>query len=128
MQPFSLDCTNPDGVNDPEERQRSVERGEMYMLLGGLPDDVSPLPSKEELLQVYTTEAYRPYPIPHWATCEAWAWFRNAVISQGIAARVAQKQASSAQAKIYATKYPLAAEAVRNIIHKSGGDIPSFKL
>lgn len=121
MQPFSLDCPNPSGINDPAERQRSMERGEMYMLLGGLPDDVSPLPGKEELLRTYCSEAKRQYPIPNWPTCQAWAWFRNAVISQGIAARVAQKQASSAEAKLYATKFPAASEAVRQIIREAHG-------
>lgn len=94
MQPFSLDCPNPSAINDPEERKRSMERGEMYMLIGGLSDDVSPLPGKEQLMETYCKEVGRQYPIPGWVTCEAWAWFRNAVISQGIAARVAQKQVS----------------------------------
>lgn len=120
LQPFSLACTNPQGVNDPEERQRSYARGELFMPLGNLPDDVSPLPSKETLLKEYCQAAARPYPIPSWTTCEAWAWFRLAVISQGIAARVAQKQASSAEAKVYATKFPSAADAARSIIQASG--------
>lgn len=126
MQPFSLDCPHPDRINDPAELQRSLERGEMYMLLGGLPPHVSPLPQKESLLKAYVQYAKRGggYPIPNWATCEAWAWFRNAVISQGIAARVAQKQASSAQAKMYATKFPAASEAVRTIIRRSGAKLP----
>ncbi|CAO1618946.1 unnamed protein product [Parajaminaea phylloscopi] len=128
LQPLSLDCTNPAAINDIEERQRSLERGEMYILLGGLSDDIRPVPSKEELLQVYTTEAHRPYPIPRWATCEAWALFRNAVIGQGIAARVAQKQASSAQAKLYAAKFPAASDGVRTIIQKSASDSRASKL
>lgn len=41
-----------------------------------------------------------------------------AVISQGIAARVAQKQASSAEAKVYATKFPQSAEAVLTIANR----------
>lgn len=128
MQPFSLDCPNPKGINDPDERKRSMERGEMFMLLGGLSEDASPLPPKEELIKVYTSATNRPYPIPQWATCEAWAWFRAAVISQGIAARVAQKQASSAEAKLYATKFPAASDAVRTIIKQSSTQTPTSKL
>jgi hypothetical protein len=91
----------------------------MYMLLGDLPPHISPLPPKEELLQQYCSAVSRPYPIERWETCEAWAWFRNAVISQGIAARVAQRQASSAEAKLYATKFPAASDAVRTIIKRA---------
>ncbi|CAO1617388.1 unnamed protein product [Sympodiomycopsis kandeliae] len=127
LQPFSLPCTNPKGVNDPEERERSYARGELFMPLGGLSDQVSPIPSKETLLKEYCQAAKRTYPIPSWTSCEAWAWFRLAVISQGIAARVAQKQASSAQAKVYATKFPQAAQAARTVI-ESNGKQPSAKL
>lgn len=97
------------------------------MPLGGLPDDVSPLPSKETLLKAYCQAVGRPFPIPSWATCEAWAWFRLAVISQGIAARVAQKQASSAEAKVYATKFPSAAQAAKDVILAAGKE-PGAKL
>jgi hypothetical protein len=47
-----------------------------------------------------------------------------AVITQGIAARVAQKQASSAEAKVYATKFPHAADAAMHIAQgKQGGKL-----
>jgi aminoglycoside phosphotransferase (APT) family kinase protein len=64
-----------------------------------------PIPSAEELMQVYCQEAGIPYPIQNWSFCVAFAFFRVAVITQGIAARVARKQASSAQAKVYAQRF-----------------------
>lgn len=122
LQPFSRNCPNPAGVNDPDEVRKAQERGEMFMLLGGLDKATSPVPPKEELMQVYCQAVGRPYPIPDWAFCEAWAWFRAAVISHGIAARVAARQASSAEAKKYATKFPHAAQAVLDILE--GRDTP----
>lgn len=76
LQPFSLPCSNPQGVNDPDEVKKAQARGEMFMLLGGLNDDISPVPQKEELMKVYCQAVGRPYPIPGWSFCEAWAWFR----------------------------------------------------
>ncbi|PWN88250.1 APH-domain-containing protein [Acaromyces ingoldii] len=127
LQPFSLPCPNGAQINDPAEFERAQKRGEMFMLLGDLSDDVSPVPQKEALMRAYCQAAKRAYPIPAWHFCEAWAWFRAAVISQGIAARVAQRQASSAEAKMYATKFIPAAESVKTIMNKSGSN-PRAKL
>lgn len=138
LQPFTRPCSNPGGVNDPDEMQKAQERGEMFMLLGDLDPAINPIPQKEELMKVYCEAVGRPYPIPGWGFCEAWSWFRvsaifaihrtitdpfvflqGAVISHGIAARVAARQASSAQAKLYATKYPHAARAALDILTES---------
>jgi aminoglycoside phosphotransferase (APT) family kinase protein len=64
-----------------------------------------PIPHADELMQVYCKEAGLPYPIQNWSFCVAFAFFRVAVITQGIAARVARKQASSAQAKVHAARF-----------------------
>lgn len=118
LQPFSMPCPNPEGINDVEEVKRAQARGEMFMLLGGLSEEVSPVPQKEECMKVYCQAVGRQYPISNWSFCEAWAWFRAAVISHGIAARVAQRQASSAEAKLYATKFPHAAKASLDLLKK----------
>ncbi|PWN97483.1 APH-domain-containing protein [Tilletiopsis washingtonensis] len=119
LQPFSIACPFPERINEPEELQRAAARGEMFMLIGGLTPAQSPVPLKEECLQVYCEAAARPYPIENWEFCEAWAWFRLAVIVQGIAARVARGQASSAQAKTHASKVGPCAENVRQIMRKA---------
>ncbi|KAK0563403.1 hypothetical protein OC844_002239 [Tilletia horrida] len=113
LQPFSLDCTIPHSplpelrrrLHDPEERVNAVfERGELILMMGGL----------EELEE----RVGRAYPIPVWTYCEAWAWFRLAVIAHGIAARVARGQASSGQAQLYASKFPDAAHSVARVIER----------
>lgn len=141
LQQFSMPCTHPEGVNDPDEVQKAQKRGDLFLPLGNLDASVSPVPPKDDLIKAYCQAAGRPYPIPDFRFCEAWAWFRVslrramqrvtlavsckplpsfpllqlAVITQGIAARVAQKQASSAEAKLYATKFPHAADAAMHI-------------
>jgi aminoglycoside phosphotransferase (APT) family kinase protein len=64
-----------------------------------------PVPEANELIQVYCQHMGQPYPIDRWMFAVAFSFFRLAVILQGIAARVARKQASSAQAKTYATRF-----------------------
>lgn len=76
LQQLSLDCPNPDKINEPEELQRAHQRGETFMLLGNIDPSISPIPAKEELLKAYCDAAGRSYPIPNWRFCEAWAWFR----------------------------------------------------
>ncbi|EPB81173.1 aminoglycoside phosphotransferase [Mucor circinelloides 1006PhL] len=68
--------------------------------------DPLPVPSAEELMQCYCSQLKgTTYPIDRWMFAVAFSFFRLAVITQGIAARVARKQASSAQAKIVAQKF-----------------------
>ncbi|CAG8781960.1 41495_t:CDS:2 [Gigaspora margarita] len=60
------------------------------------------IPSANELIQVYCEKSGRQYPIPNFEFAIAFTFFRTAVILQGIAARIARKQASSDKAKEYA--------------------------
>ncbi len=119
LQPFTLPCPNPRGASDPDELERSKQRGEFWFTLGGLSKEQSPLPLKEDLLQAYCQAAQRPYPIPNWSFCEAWAWFRLAIIAQGIAARVAAGQASSAKAREHGSMFPVVAQGAWQIIDPS---------
>ncbi|CAG8626139.1 10144_t:CDS:2 [Cetraspora pellucida] len=61
-----------------------------------------PIPSSNELIQAYCEKSGRQYPIPRFEFAIAFSFFRTAVIVQGIAARIARKQASSARAHTYA--------------------------
>lgn len=65
--------------------------------IGGLLDHPRPLdvPEADELIQQYCSLRNIKYPIPNWNFCVAFSFFRLAVITQGIAARVKRKQASS---------------------------------
>ncbi|PWN46592.1 APH-domain-containing protein, partial [Violaceomyces palustris] len=119
LQGFSLECRDVSKINDPQEHERVAQSGELVLLLGGIPKEICPIPTDDELLKVYCGAVGRPYPIPSWDFANAWAWFRLAVITQGIAARVAQRQASSAQAKIFAAKFPFSAQAAVTVIDRS---------
>ncbi|KAI8147441.1 kinase-like domain-containing protein [Fennellomyces sp. T-0311] len=82
-----------------------------------------PIPGADELMQVYCTTIGRPYPIDRWMFCVAFSAFRLAVIFQGIAARAARKQASSAQAKTNGERRkPMALIALSYL---DSGDLPT---
>jgi len=69
--------------------------------LKNLPGDI-PIPPLEELMRLYCYFARRQYPIPGWGFAVAFSFFRLAVITHGIAARLARRQVSSAEAATYA--------------------------
>jgi aminoglycoside phosphotransferase (APT) family kinase protein len=73
------------------------------------------LPTREESLRWYSEVAGWD-PAPEIAWSDAFLLFRNAIIMQGIAARYALRQASSARALEYATQMePLATETWRRV-------------
>lgn len=59
------------------------------------------MPTDQELLNAYCMMTGR-FAISHWEFCIAFSFFRLAVITQGIAARVAMGNASSAEARTFA--------------------------
>jgi aminoglycoside phosphotransferase (APT) family kinase protein len=69
---------------------------------GGLDVSNSGLPPNfvDELIKHYCKLTNRPYPIQNWKACLGFSVFKYAVIFQGIAARLALGQASSANAKL----------------------------
>ncbi|TPX51234.1 hypothetical protein SeMB42_g01994 [Synchytrium endobioticum] len=71
-----------------------------------------PVPEVEALLRYYCKLAERPYPIPNWNFCVAFSIFRNALISQGVAARYARRQASSASAQEIGSRFPALSKSV----------------
>ncbi len=97
-------------INDPALWERSRKEGSLLLALGNLSEEHCPVPLESTLIKQYCEKANRPYPIENWTAAKAWAWFRLAVIAQGIAARSAQGQASSAQAAAYGSKFPLCAK------------------
>lgn len=79
-------------------------------------DQPLPIPGADELMQVYCRILDQPYPIPRWKFAVAFSFFRLSVILQGIAARVARKQASSAQAKSFAARFKQVAQIGLDIV------------
>ncbi|KAJ3291240.1 hypothetical protein HK104_006228 [Borealophlyctis nickersoniae] len=80
-----------------------------------------PIPEADELVREYCRLTGRSYPIPNWDFCIAFAFFRLAVITQGIAARVKRGQASSANAKTFAALFQPMAHFLSEIVEK--GDL-----
>lgn len=78
------------------------------------------VPEAEELIQLYCAARNRPYPIPNWDFCIAFAFFRLAVIAQGIAARIKRRQASSSFADEIARLFQPCAQKVFDIAVRNG--------
>lgn len=110
LQPFSIPCSVPQSISDPSLWEQSRREGSLLLSLGALSPETCPVPVESDLIKRYCQKSGRKYPVEGWTAAKAWAWFRLAVIAQGIAARNAQGQASSAQAKVYGSKFPLCAQ------------------
>ncbi|KAJ3317299.1 hypothetical protein HDV06_001721 [Boothiomyces sp. JEL0866] len=74
-----------------------------------------PVPEADTLLKLYCQKRGLQYPIKNWDFCVAFAFFRLAVITQGIAARVARNQASSGFASEVAKLFQPCAKRVYEI-------------
>ncbi|KAI9205657.1 kinase-like domain-containing protein [Polychytrium aggregatum] len=97
--------------------------GDGYNSIMGIRNAKRPMaiPEAEELIQYYCQMAGRPYPIPRWDFCIAFAFFRTAVILQGIAARIKIGQSSSPLGKTYAGLFQTMAECGFEIVAR--GDL-----
>ncbi|KAJ1821589.1 hypothetical protein GGH91_001884 [Coemansia sp. RSA 2671] len=83
-------------------------------------------PSEAMLLGRYCHAMGREYPpLPGWEYAKAFGLFRNAVIQQGIAARVAKGQASSSFAHLVGKMFPGTMDMAMNII--DGLDLDSVR-
>ncbi|KAJ7935127.1 kinase-like domain-containing protein [Mycena leptocephala] len=93
-------------------------------LIAGFKDapEQQPIPL-EDLEREYCRLTHQPYPITEMVFASSWMLFRLSVISQGIAARVARKQASSEQAFMHAKKFPLIGKMAKTVIEETGGKI-----
>eukprot|EP00002_Diphylleia_rotans_P016081 TRINITY_DN3124_c0_g1_i1.p1 TRINITY_DN3124_c0_g1~~TRINITY_DN3124_c0_g1_i1.p1 ORF type:complete len:375 (-),score=75.82 TRINITY_DN3124_c0_g1_i1:33-1157(-) len=76
----------------------------------GLDPVTTGIPTEEDCLREYCKATGRTYPIQGWTFCKVFHAFKNSVILQGIAARLAAGNASSTQAATYAALAPLLAE------------------
>ena len=87
--------------------------GSIVAGLQDLPESAG-TPPMDEHMQLYCKESKRPYPILPWRAVVSFSMFRLAVITQGIAARVAAGNASSEEAHNVAKGFkPLGRHAVK---------------
>ncbi|KAJ7270043.1 kinase-like domain-containing protein [Mycena haematopus] len=83
----------------------------------------------EELEREYCRLTNQPYPITEMVFARSWMLFRLAVISQGIAARVARKQASSERAFVHVRAFPLIGGLAKTVIEEADSSFgPQGKL
>ncbi|KAH8087811.1 kinase-like protein [Cristinia sonorae] len=87
----------------------------------------APIPL-EDLEREYAKHMNLPYPIPDIVFARSWMLFRLAVISQGIAARYARKQASSEHAVVHVSLFPLVGKMALNAIEDPEGTGAKSKL
>ncbi|KAJ2928635.1 hypothetical protein H1R20_g8466, partial [Candolleomyces eurysporus] len=85
--------------------------------------------SLEDLEREYCRLTNQPYPITEMIFVRSWMLFRLAVISQGIAARYARRQASSEIAHIHVNVFPLVGRLAKYVLEDEGITIePKAKL
>ncbi|KAJ8520188.1 hypothetical protein ONZ45_g2948 [Pleurotus djamor] len=83
----------------------------------------------EDIEREYCRLSNLVYPIPDMPFVRSWMLFRLAVIMQGIAARYARRQASSATAHVAADNFPVLGNLARIIVEESGHKFsPQSKL
>ncbi|GLB37689.1 putative phosphotransferase enzyme family protein [Lyophyllum shimeji] len=74
----------------------------------------------EDLEKAYCRLTNQPYPIPEMVFVRSWTLFKLAVISQGIAARYARRQASSEQAYLHVTGFPVIGKLAKIVLEGQG--------
>ncbi|KAJ8501845.1 hypothetical protein ONZ45_g12012 [Pleurotus djamor] len=74
----------------------------------------------EDIEKEYCRLSNLSYPIPEMPFVRSWMLFRLAVISQGIAARYARRQASSASAHVSVDTFPVLGNLAKIIVEESG--------
>jgi len=79
----------------------------------------------EDLEREYCRLTSQPYPIPEMVFVRSWMLFRLAVISQGIAARYARRQASSEHAYLHVSGFPVIGKLAKIVLEERGINLES---
>ncbi|KAJ1962084.1 hypothetical protein GGI12_002855 [Dipsacomyces acuminosporus] len=85
-------------------------------------------PNEGELLGQYCELMGRPYPLEGWDFAVVFGLFRNAVIHQGVSARVAKGQASSGFAHVVAKLFPRTMALAMRVVDESRAKSLKSKL
>ncbi|GAB1523488.1 hypothetical protein RhiTH_006638 [Rhizoctonia solani] len=93
----------------------------------GQPPDAVPC-SLEELERTFFDGFGVTYPITEMVFANSWMMFRLSIISQGIAARYAQRQASSANAKAQGDRFPMLGRMAKRLMLEGSFENPKAKL
>jgi len=76
--------------------------------------------TKEEMEEEYCKATGWPYPITGIVFVRSWMVMRLAIISQGIAARYARRQASSEQAFMHINMFPVVGRVAKTVLEEEG--------
>ncbi|KZV78781.1 hypothetical protein EXIGLDRAFT_783271, partial [Exidia glandulosa HHB12029] len=82
----------------------------------------------DELEREYCRVMGLQYPIREMTFASSWMVFRLAVITQGIAARYARRQASSEKAALYAVMFPVLGNIAKQLIDEDAAGKAKAKL
>ncbi|KAG9303528.1 hypothetical protein G9A89_018424 [Geosiphon pyriformis] len=102
-----------------------VPSNELGPLGGFINESNLEVPSLEELMRLYCIKTNREYPIPNFDFATVFSFFRLCVITQGIAARVARKQASSVRATEFGGLFRKVANLALKIVDRGDLTNPS---
>jgi len=69
-----------------------------------------------------------PYPIEEMTFVRSWMIFRLGIILQGVAARAARRQASSTEARVHGSMFPLVSHIARALIFEGEKAAADAKL
>ncbi|THH19363.1 hypothetical protein EW146_g1773 [Bondarzewia mesenterica] len=95
-----------------------------FSLLRGFKNTTKDVPiTLEDLERKYCHLTNQPYPIKEMVFVRSWMLFRLAIISQGIAARYARRQASSEKAFIQGQMFPVIGGLARAVLEDAGESI-----
>ncbi|CAE6496366.1 unnamed protein product [Rhizoctonia solani] len=93
----------------------------------GQPLDAVPCPL-EELERTFCDGFGIPYPINEMVFANSWMMFRLSIISQGVAARYVQRQASSENAKAQGDRFPMLGHMAKRLTLEGSSTVPKAKL
>lgn len=86
------------------------------------------LPTEQQCLQWYAATAGWEFPAREYAWGEAFNVFKGAIIAQGIAARAAVRQASSANAHLYAAMMGPFGEVAWDLVERAMREVERARL
>lgn len=107
-------------VFDPNDMNLDVTSSAAGSILKGF-KNVGDIPiTKEEMEKEYCAATGWPYPITEMTFARSWMVMRLAIISQGVAARYARRQASSEHAFVHINIFPFVGRVAKAVLEEEG--------
>lgn len=107
-------------VFDPRSMNADVVSSTAGSTIEGFKNVTNVPITKEEMEEEYCRTTGWPYPITEMVFVRSWMVMRLAIISQGIAARYARRQASSDQAFMHINIFPFVGRVAKTVLEEEG--------